>query len=1302
MMALKKACKRLFVFILITALLMPMANDINLLPIVSATPNYTVTPRHLSIEAEDGTVKGTSLKTESDSSASGGKAIAFTSTADLSTWDNCTETITFTVNVPRDTVYYVWVRFYYGNQWGSFWVDVNGTAGMYNNDNASGWRWTDGVSGQRRSYKLLAGDNTIVVGRRHSVKIDKIVLTTSGIYKPEGLAHVSDGDYAFDYSEDFGTQKYIDYVPAEHPRLLMREEDLPAIKKNLTAETHIEYYQSMLSAVQNPPDGILEEVSTEVDNSNPACLNQLELNALYYLLYRDEDLVSAEKAASQAISGIINYLNTLEYSKHSLGGTSMAMMTPIFVASEIYDWCYPVLTADQKDALIRLCMMHAGNSSIGWPAIQEPAYHNGHSMEQSLMRDIFGFALAVYDEYPEAYYQVSKRIFEEYVPLLNYYYENNEGAHPQGSYYGATLRFEWELWLKWILNTLDQGHLISEKQHNMLYQGAYLRRPDGQLMNDGDDAAAVNSYYWMNPYIPFLGGNLYRDPILRQEVYRSNRNGTTIWYYNHMAHYLILNDPTIGLKGYEALPLSNWGGKLSGVMTARTGWDDGRINNTMIVNMKAPEKFFGGHQHLDAGEFEIYYKGALAIDSGVYGTTSVFASDHDYGYNKQTIAHNCMLIYDESNDATHYTGYPSMGGQVPDVRMKNGMKTQEELEGAATDYGAVLGYDYGDDMNHPEFTYLKGDLTEAYSGKAEKYTRTFLFNNFFDDVYPGCLVVFDKVVTSKNNVQKTWLLHSQQAPDVEGNRTTIVRTEKGYNGRLTNDTLLPQSAKVTTVGGSGKEYLVGSKNYAVSVGDNTESGQYRIEVSPQTNAADGTDYFLNVLQVSDNDDSILPLSSTLLTDIDTHVGVQIKDRILYLSKAEERSKAPITLNISGAEENYLVQIDGLWEGTWKVTGSDYTASKQVTDNGGIINFRVPAGTYTLTYVDDTFTAKDFSVFKHRSQPEKDYVEVRMKDSVVTGNSSEYYDLNAFPQDGTVFAELEHFAASMSAWVTYHEDGTISLSKYGAGGSGNPDGIYHLTFEPGKQEVTRHSKEKEIMYFPVPPYEEKGKVYIPVFATTRVIQKEMQYLPAQNILVIKSTTGYPFEELATHLITVNVTGPGMVNGKRYIMSGEKERDLTFIPDQGCYLKEVTCSNETDLSHLIGSTDSCTGTIGNITSNVEINVVFEKQRPEISNVGGLFQDQDNVYLFGKVIPKEHSNLEYGVVCSSSDTFTDPLYYFPSKTVLNSGGHFGIRLMNPYPLLGKQFYMKLYIKYLDGEQKPVYLFNDTCITVGKEKTE
>ncbi len=64
-------------------------------------------------------------------------------------------------------------------------------------------------------------------------------------------------------------------------------------------------------------------------------------------------------------------------------------------------------------------------------------------------------------------------------------------------------------------------------------------------------------------------------------------------------------------------------------MVARTGWGAEISSKTAMAEMKINVYNFANHQHLDAGSFQVYYKGPLTVNSGVYqGTTGGYGSDH--------------------------------------------------------------------------------------------------------------------------------------------------------------------------------------------------------------------------------------------------------------------------------------------------------------------------------------------------------------------------------------------------------------------------------------------------------------------------------------------------------------------------------------------------------------------------------------------------------------------------------------------------------------------------------------------------
>ena len=129
--------------------------------------------------------------------------------------------------------------------------------------------------------------------------------------------------------------------------------------------------------------------------------------------------------------------------------------------------------------------------------------------------------------------------------------------------------------------------------------------------------------------------------------------------------------------------------------------------------------------------------------------------------------------------------------------------------------GKALAHGFGPDACKPDYSYLKGDITQAYTDKVKEANRSFVFLNLHAAEVPAALIVFDKVVSSDPTFKKFWLLHSIEEPTIEGNRFIVRRTKNGDTGMLQNHVLLPEAgnAQIEKVGGKGKEFWVFGTNY---------------------------------------------------------------------------------------------------------------------------------------------------------------------------------------------------------------------------------------------------------------------------------------------------------------------------------------------------------------------------------------------------------------------------------------------------------------------------------------------------------
>ncbi len=270
------------------------------------------------------------------------------------------------------------------------------------------------------------------------------------------------------------------------------------------------------------------------------------------------------------------------------------------------------------------------------------------------------------------------------------------------------------------------------------------------------------------------------------------------------------------------------------------------------------------HRHFDNNNFCIHKRGFLAIDSG----TRVGNADQLQNYYAQTVAHNCILIDMPDEAVSNYwngTVFVQEGGQCQQIGSR------------------PVAFETNDD-----FTYIASDATEAYRPeKCELALRQFVF------IYPNHFVVFDRVRSTQADYRKRWLLHTAREPRIEG---TTISADQG-EGRIFCRTLLPEDAQLTAIGGPGKEFMAGGKNWPL-----LEKGKYggapeyselmgwgRVEVTPGTPRGD--DVFLHLIQVGDQ--TVVEMCEATLVREEASVGVQFAagDRSVRVTFATEGEAA---------------------------------------------------------------------------------------------------------------------------------------------------------------------------------------------------------------------------------------------------------------------------------------------------------------------------------------------------------------------------------------------------------------------------
>jgi len=721
-------------------------------------------------------------------------------------------------------------------------------------------------------------------------------------------------------------------LPAEHPRLFFRKSDLSAIKAKVEHPLLDKCWNSVNQNARYATDGKL--IQGVIHNVDMHVVNAIEARAFMYALSGDREM------GNEAVDFIFNLHNTLIINPKK-GDVCRDIGRIILATAVVYDWCYDLISPVEKKSLIAIMESLAADMEIKWPQLVQGSVV-GHGTEAQLLRDLLSCGIAVYNEKPEIYRRAAGRIFAELIPVQNFGYQS--GHHHQGSSYGP-YRFQWEMYPTLLFDRMGISDLNRPLQGEMPFYWMYIRRPDGQLLRDGDvygEAGNAFGRYWTFSDLVYVA-SYYQNPLLMGEAIRQGGIGQTPLYD------LLLIDPNVSADtNLSSLPLTRYFPSPFGGMVARTGWDTGisLTSSTVVAEMKISERFFGSHQQLDAGSFQIYYKGPLSVNSGIYeGTEGAWGSSHFRNYYIRTIAHNGMLVYNfGENFRFGGSNVSNDGGQ----RIPNDPRDLTALMATSNKFGDVLAYDYGPNSVTPEYSYLKGDISAAYTNKVTTHKRAFVFLNLDGEhsgsPVPAALIVHDYVVSSNAGYKKTWLLHCVQEPTFNGNVTTIVRNQKGYNGKLANTTLLPLNVSLTKVGGAGNEFSVGGINYPQSMSSSNNSWDgaiWRVELSPVT--ASQTDVFLNVMQVTDADNNtLLPVEAIETTQM---TGAKIGDRIVLFSKNSTLINTPVNLIISGSG-TFKVLITDLEKGNWEITG--YQSPRTVRNDNNLVYFEVATGNYVIT------------------------------------------------------------------------------------------------------------------------------------------------------------------------------------------------------------------------------------------------------------------------------------------------------------------------------------------------------------------
>jgi hypothetical protein len=562
----------------------------------------------------------------------------------------------------------------------------------------------------------------------------------------------------------------------------------------------------------------------------------------------------------------------------------------------------------------------------------------GHVTAGPLLTGQIPVGVAIHDEDPRMYEAAAVAFFNTFKPVRDFSYEGH--SYHGGDSYGPGPALHDQA-ASWLFRRMGAGDVLSRQQQFLPYRMLYDIRPDSRPLRWGDSFDELNRHP-SKALLVRLTAAYYDDPVLLG-VAQSPLLGSAAPFSGLFD--LLFRSPGLRERAFTDLPLTKYFAEPIGTMIARTGWAMGPESDDVTARMHIGQFFFGNHQHVgDFGTFQLYYRGGLAVTSGVYVD---YGDAHWRNFYHQTISRNGLLIFDPAERRRYASGpvandggtrWPNDGHDHP--------ASLEVLKTKGYEMGRVLAHEAGPDPRAPDFSYIAGDLTLAYTEKVRRVTRAMVLLNHRQPVYRASMVVFDRVEASNPSFRKTWLLHAIQPPTLDGRTITVVRNEKPYGGKLIVASLLPERASLAVVGGPGRTFWVESTrtNYQPTKPRPPETGAWRVEVSPDVPAA--RDQFLHVLTATQaataGGPSVERVTSPSVT------GARVLDRVvLFGANGDLLRRAGFTAPGAGGLRFLVCDLQpGRWTAR-RNGGAAPVASAVVGAAGRCFSFSGPGGTYEL-------------------------------------------------------------------------------------------------------------------------------------------------------------------------------------------------------------------------------------------------------------------------------------------------------------------------------------------------------------------
>ncbi len=627
------------------------------------------------------------------------------------------------------------------------------------------------------------------------------------------------------------------------------------------------------------------------------------------------------------------------------------------IGSEILDWCYNDLSQQNrislanalykvnKDFVNYFITTGAGNS-----------YVSSHNALNSILTLQNTFALyqaegtsqGQQDTIANWYQILYSKWMNNFLPVYGYYRGNNGGWN-----WGAAYSF----WSTTDNYTLFDNFLIAVNKN--LYQDLpwinntinmywYMLRPNYSVIHLGDGETPVTGFQ-----VPFRHAAIYNDTRSKWLTQLYTTPQFITWTYPLYEE--------LAWRDFEQTPLTmpdmplDWLSDKVGLATSRTSWEP---NSYQIWFFNSLSKR-ASHEHRDNNTFEIFSQKPQIVDAGYYDS---YGSSHFMNYYTRTIAHNVVCVFD-STEQFYYSGTPvsNDGGQIESLPLMN----YSDIFASSFQRGKWLNY-YASNS----YFYCVSDASLSYNpNKLTKYQRRLLY------IKPNKVIVIDNIKLNSNvptNKLIKWVAHFSNQPVPSGNliQTVVpghIEVYKGGdyiqaygNGNVAIRTLLPDSSKVTRIGGAGYEFWVNGINYPPSpapdsITNMATPGRWRIEVSP-FNYPDSI-VMVHTISIGDN---VTPcIAGGIIHKTSTTMSVEWGNNIALFSMVGDTACIyQRAENISGNRTISLWSSDLKRNRNFRLKLDNITNQLLLSDSNGIIQTQVsiPSGAnHLLELTTDTIS-----------------------------------------------------------------------------------------------------------------------------------------------------------------------------------------------------------------------------------------------------------------------------------------------------------------------------------------------------------